>query len=56
MGAFSENTAARYVPGDRLCLSPRCGFAPAGESNILTVEQQWEKLVLIREITRKAWR
>ncbi|SHN81519.1 5-methyltetrahydropteroyltriglutamate--homocysteine S-methyltransferase [Desulfitobacterium chlororespirans] len=47
--------AADYVPADRLCLSPQCGFASTEEGNILTEEQQWQKLILIKEIAEEVW-
>lgn len=47
--------AARYVPADRLCLGPQCGFASTEEGNILTEEQQWKKLALIKEIAEEVW-
>lgn len=47
--------AAKYVPLDNLCLSPQCGFASTEEGNILTEEQQWNKLKLIKEITEEVW-
>ncbi|MGO3727910.1 5-methyltetrahydropteroyltriglutamate--homocysteine S-methyltransferase [Enterococcus viikkiensis] len=47
--------AAQYLPLDRLCLSPQCGFASTEEGNILTEEQQWEKIALIKEIAEKVW-
>jgi 5-methyltetrahydropteroyltriglutamate--homocysteine methyltransferase len=47
--------AARYVPADHLCLSPQCGFASTEEGNILTEEEQWNKLKLIKEIADEVW-
>ena len=47
--------AAEYVPLERLHLSPQCGFASTEEGNVLTEEQQWEKLRLIREIAKEVW-
>jgi methionine synthase II (cobalamin-independent) len=29
---------------DQICLSPQCGFASTEEGNILTEEQQWDKI------------
>ncbi len=48
--------AAQYVPMDRLCLSPQCGFASTEEGNILTEEQQWKKLNFIKGIAEEVWR
>jgi methionine synthase II (cobalamin-independent) len=47
--------AAQYVDLDRLHLSPQCGFASTEEGNILTEEEQWAKLRLIREIAEEVW-
>ena len=47
--------AARYVPADRLCLSPQCGFASTEEGNILTEEEQWNKLRFVKEIAEEVW-
>ena len=47
--------AAQYVPLDRLCLSPQCGFASTEEGNILAEEQQWVKLAFVREIAEEVW-
>ena len=47
--------ASKYVPLDRLCLSPLCGFASTEEGNKLTEEDQWKKLALIREIAEEVW-
>jgi len=47
--------ASKYVPLERLSLSPQCGFASTEEGNILTPEAQWEKIKLITEISEKVW-
>lgn len=47
--------AARYVPIDRLCLSPQCGFASTEEGNVLTEEEQWAKIRLVKEIAEEIW-
>ncbi|MCR5756747.1 MAG: 5-methyltetrahydropteroyltriglutamate--homocysteine S-methyltransferase [Selenomonas sp.] len=47
--------AAKYVPLEQLCLSPQCGFSSTEEGNLLTEEQQWEKIKLIRRIAEKVW-
>lgn len=48
--------AAKYVPLERLCLSPQCGFASTEEGNKLTESQQWAKLRLVREIADEVWK
>ena len=47
--------AAKYIPLDRLCLSPQCGFASCEIGNKLTEEQQWAKLKLVKEIAEEVW-
>ena len=49
------NEAAKYVPLDRLYLSPQCGFASCEIGNKLTEEEQWAKLELVKEIAEKVW-
>lgn len=48
--------AARYIPLDRLCLSPQCGFASCEIGNRLTEDEQWAKLALVKEIAEEVWR
>ena len=48
--------AAKYIPLDRLYLSPQCGFASCEIGNKLTEEQQWAKLRLVREIAQEVWK
>lgn len=47
--------AARYIPLDRLCVSPQCGFASCEIGNKLTEEDQWAKLRLVQEVAREVW-
>lgn len=47
--------ASQYVPLERLCLSPQCGFASTEEGNKLTEEEEWKKLRLIKEISEEVW-
>jgi methionine synthase II (cobalamin-independent) len=48
--------ASHYVPLENLALSPQCGFASMMEGNLLTEDQQWEKLKLVAETARKMWK
>lgn len=48
--------AAKYIPLDRLYLSPQCGFASCEIGNKLTEEQQWAKLALVKEIAKEVWK
>lgn len=49
------NKASEFISLDRLCLSPQCGFSSNENGNILTVDQQWKKLKLIKKIAEKVW-
>jgi methionine synthase II (cobalamin-independent) len=47
--------AAKYVPLERLCLSPQCGFASCEIGNKLTEQEQWAKVALVKEIAEEVW-
>jgi 5-methyltetrahydropteroyltriglutamate--homocysteine methyltransferase len=47
--------AARYVPLDRLALSPQCGFASGEISRTMTPAEQEAKLRLVGEVARRIW-
>jgi 5-methyltetrahydropteroyltriglutamate--homocysteine methyltransferase len=47
--------AAKYVPLERLCLSPQCGFASTHHGNQLTVDEQWRKLERVVEVAKEVW-
>jgi 5-methyltetrahydropteroyltriglutamate--homocysteine methyltransferase len=47
--------ASKYVPVERLALSPQCGFASVAEGNRLTEDEQWRKLELVVDTARKVW-
>lgn len=47
--------AARFVPLERLALSPQCGFASTEEGNLLTPAEQAAKLRLVSETAREVW-
>ena len=47
--------AEKYIPLDRLYLSPQCGFASCEIGNKLTEEEQWAKLKLVKEIAEEVW-
>ena len=48
--------AARYIPLERLALSPQCGFASTAEGNLLTEDEQWAKLKLVVDTARQVWK
>jgi 5-methyltetrahydropteroyltriglutamate--homocysteine methyltransferase len=47
--------AAKYVPLERLGLSPQCGFASTHHGNTLTEDEQWRKLERVVDIARDVW-
>ena len=47
--------AARYVPLDRLCLSPQCGFSSTIHGNVMSEDQQWAKLRHVVEVAGQVW-
>lgn len=49
------NEATKYVPLDRLYLSPQCGFSSNAHGNKLTEDEQWAKIALVQEIAKEVW-
>jgi 5-methyltetrahydropteroyltriglutamate--homocysteine methyltransferase len=47
--------ATKYVPLERLGLSPQCGFASTHHGNTLTEDEQWRKLERVVEVAREVW-
>ena len=47
--------AAKFHPLDHLCLSTQCGFASTEEGNILTEDQQWAKIKLVKDVATEVW-
>lgn len=47
--------ASKIVPLTQLRLSPQCGFASTEEGNILTEEEQWNKLRYIVKLANEVW-
>jgi 5-methyltetrahydropteroyltriglutamate--homocysteine methyltransferase len=47
--------ASQYVDVDQLCLSPQCGFSSTVEGNVLSREQQADKLRLIVDVAEEVW-
>jgi 5-methyltetrahydropteroyltriglutamate--homocysteine methyltransferase len=47
--------AARFVPMDRLALSPQCGFASTLPGNLVTPDDQRAKLELLGSVARDVW-
>nr|WP_317430027.1 5-methyltetrahydropteroyltriglutamate--homocysteine S-methyltransferase [uncultured Mitsuokella sp.] len=47
--------AEKYLPLDQLSLSPQCGFASTEEGNLLTEDEEWAKIRLVKEIAEEIW-
>ena len=47
--------AARYIPLDRLALSPQCGFASTMEGNRLSIDDERQKLELVGRVAKAVW-
>lgn len=47
--------AARFLPLEQIALSPQCGFASSLRGNLLTEEEQFQKLDVMLETARKVW-
>jgi 5-methyltetrahydropteroyltriglutamate--homocysteine methyltransferase len=49
------DAAARFVPLERLALSPQCGFASTAPGNPLSPDEQRRKLELVVDVARRVW-
>ncbi len=47
--------ASRFVPLERLALSPQCGFASTMEGNRVTPDDQRHKLELVGRVAKSVW-
>jgi methionine synthase II (cobalamin-independent) len=47
--------AARYIPPERLAISPQCGFASVAAGNLLDWDDQRRKLELVVATAREVW-
>jgi 5-methyltetrahydropteroyltriglutamate--homocysteine methyltransferase len=47
--------AGAYVPLERLCLSPQCGFSSTHHGNAVSEMEQWRKLELVVRVARDVW-
>src|ERR1700693_3046124 len=47
--------ASRFVPLERLALSPQCGFASTMEGNRISPDQQRQQLELVGRVARSVW-
>src|SRR5262245_1581460 len=49
------DAAARYMPLEQICLSPQCGFASHTGGNLVSEDQQRNKLRHVVEIANEIW-
>ena len=49
------NEAGRYIPLERLGLSPQCGFASSVIGNNISIKAQRQKLELVVKTARAIW-
>ena len=47
--------ASKFLPLDQLRLSPQCGFSSTEEGNVLTEDDQWAKIALVKRIADRVW-
>ncbi|MCH6264606.1 5-methyltetrahydropteroyltriglutamate--homocysteine S-methyltransferase [Neobacillus citreus] len=47
--------ASQFIPLENLAVSPQCGFASTEEGNILTEEEQWNKIKHVVNIAKDVW-
>jgi 5-methyltetrahydropteroyltriglutamate--homocysteine methyltransferase len=47
--------ASKYIPVERLAISPQCGFASTMPGNLLTWDEQQRKLELVAEVAEEVW-
>lgn len=47
--------ASQYIPLENLAISPQCGFASTEEGNVLTEEEQWNKIKHIIKLADSVW-
>jgi 5-methyltetrahydropteroyltriglutamate--homocysteine methyltransferase len=47
--------ATKYIPLERLALSPQCGFASTMEGNRISFEDQRHKLELVASVAQEVW-
>ncbi len=47
--------AGRYLPLERLALSPQCGFASVAGGNVLTEADEIAKLRLVVDVAARVW-
>ena len=47
--------ASKHIDPARLAISPQCGFASTLKGNLVTEDDQWQKLALVAQTARRYW-
>ena len=47
--------AAKYLPLERLCISPQCGFSSNYLGNPVTIDDEKRKLELVVKVAQSVW-
>lgn len=47
--------ASQYIPLEQLWVATQCGFSSTSEGNLITDEDQWNKLKLVKEVIEEVW-
>jgi 5-methyltetrahydropteroyltriglutamate--homocysteine methyltransferase len=47
--------ASRFIPLEQLALSPQCGFSSNIVGNLISEDDQWRKLDLVRQVAADVW-
>lgn len=48
--------AIKFIPLNQLLLSTQCGFSSTEEGNNLSIDEQWAKINLVKEIALEVWK
>lgn len=48
--------ATKFIPLNQLLLSTQCGFSSTEEGNNLSIDEQWAKINLVKEIALEVWK
>ena len=47
--------AAKYIPLEQLALSPQCGFSSGLDGNLISDDDQWQKIDRMMEVAHQVW-
>jgi 5-methyltetrahydropteroyltriglutamate--homocysteine methyltransferase len=52
---YELDSASKFIDPSRLALSPQCGFASTLKGNLVSEDDQWQKLALVAQTARRYW-